>query len=332
MGEVLLPPFLRATGLFLIFIYSVSTLFDIIPIKLLQPDWIFNAVQVFVNGVSIPIVGIALVHLSSFLSASDKQLKVQLKIARLAALLGILFLLMLPMLAFSVRQNLVSLQKTNQEQIVQFNQKGSEIIAAINASSSFDELRSRLITLNGPQLNPESRGVDLNELKKKLIEGVKAIQSSAPGRLLTPTSPTYLDFYKRVLRVSFLALIASITFFSLAWSPVSQQNIIISYFQNLGFFGFKPSAVMKQIFIFMSSFQARQKEKMEMRQKRKFALQHQRQIRRAEMYQMRDEKRRQMEERKRAQKLSEERERMLELERKMQRKNELKSQHDKSKE
>jgi hypothetical protein len=313
-----LPKLLNSLGMLLLALYGVLVLFDTLPIKLLQPDWIFNLAVVLGNYVSIPLVGMVLVQLAAYLSP-DHLAKVQVRVARLSAILALIFLLLQPMLGFAVWRNFRTLSIFNKEQVELINRKSKEITQAINKAGSFSELQTKMIMLQGPVVPEQARSMDLPVLKKQLVDVIKAARDSAPGRLTTPTSAAYIDFYKRLARTSVVCLLALLGFGLLSWNQVSSQNILLSYLTSIGLFGITPNSIYTGFTSFYKNYQIKRTEDANVKSMRHSAAMHQRQIRKAEA----ELKRQQIADRKQAERSRMERERMLEVERKMERKRQL---------
>ena len=311
----------------LLLFFGAVVLFDILPPKLLQPDWILNFAVTLSNTLSIPIVGIILINLANYV-APKEHVKLQLRVARLAALLALLFLLIQPMLAFAVWKNARDLTSYNKEQINSIQVKGRQLTEAISKSATFEELRDRMARLQGPQIPDQARAIALPALKKQLLQSVKAAQAAFPTRLNTPTSEGYKEVYKRIARTSVLSLFGSIGFGLLAWNPITDKNILLLYLQSIGLFGITPASLYKSCSTFLANYQIKHKQDTKIKDNRKSAIHHQRQIRKAESQQMREQRRRQIADQKQAEKMRRERERLQDLERKMERKQELERERD----
>jgi hypothetical protein len=318
---------LARSGLVLLLFFGAVVLFDVLPPKLLQPDWILVFAATLSNTLSIPIVGIILINLANHV-APNEHIKLQLRVARLAALLALLFVLIQPMLAFAVWKNARDLTSYNKEQINNIQVKGTKLSEAIRNSATFEELRDNMARLQGPQIPEQARAIALPALKKQLLQSVRAAQAAFPTRLNTPTSEGYREVYKRIARTSVLSLLGSIGFGLLAWNPITDKNILLIYLQSIGLFGITPASLYKSCSTFLANYQMKRRQDSKIKDNRKSALHHQRQIRKAESQQMREQQRRQSADQKQAEKMRRERERLQELERKMERKQELERERD----
>lgn len=313
---------LARSGLVLLALFGVVVLFDVLPPKILQPDWILTFALTVSNTLSIPFVGIVLITLARYVAPLEHA-KLQLRVARLSALLALLFLLIQPMLGFAVWKNIRDLGEYNKEQIQLIQAKGAQLNAAIQSAATFEELQASMAKLRGPAIPDQARSIPLQTLKKQLVDSVKNAQASFPGRLNTPTSQSYRDIYKRIARTSAMSLLGMLGFGLLAWNPNTDRNILLVYLQSIGLFGITPASLYKSGKNLIEEYQTKHRQDSKVKDNRKSALHHQRQIRKAEAQQIRELKRRQQAELKQAEKMRLERERILELERKMERKQEL---------
>jgi len=318
---------LARSGLVLLALYGVVVLFDVLPPRFLQADWILNFAITLSNSISIPLVGIALITIGSYIAPSG-QAKLQIRISRLSAILSLLFLLIQPMLVFAVWKNLRELSTFNSEQVNLIKAKAAQLSNAIETAPTFEELQARMASLQGPVIPDKARSIALPGLKKQLLDAVRNAQTSFPTRLNTPASDAYKGVYKRIARTSILSLLGTIGFGILAWNPITDKNILLTYLKSIGLFGITPESIYNSI----TSMKSKKLRDADLNEIRKSALRHQRQTKKAEAQQLRGMKRRQMAEQKQAEKMRLERERILDMERKMERKQELERERNRDRE
>jgi hypothetical protein len=311
----------------LIILFAVVVVFDVSPPKLLQPDWLLNFGVVLSNTVSISLVGIALVHIASYIDLQADN-KLYVRVARLSALLALLYFLVQPMLVFALWKNFRDLAIYNKEQTNIITKKGADLTQAVQNSVTFGDLQINMSRLQGPNIPDQARSIPLPELKKQLLYSIKSAQAAFTSRLATPTSDAYKEIYKSLVRTSAICLIGVAGFSLLARNPNTEKNILFLYLKSIGIFGITPSSLYKSLQTFLERRKEKQLEQGLSKDKRQSALNYQRQIRKAESQQIRDQKRRQNEERKQAEKRRRERELILELERKKARKQELEEEQD----
>jgi hypothetical protein len=316
---------LARSGLVLLILFGVVVAFDTSPPKLLQPDWLLNFGVTLSNTVSIPLVAIVLVHIASFIDLEACN-KLYVRVARLSALLALLFLFVQPLLAFALWKNFRDLKIYNKEQSNVIQEKGIELTRAIERSMTFQDLQINMARLQGPSIPDQARAVPLAELKKQLLYSIQTAQKSFASRLPSPTSNAYKEIYKRLARTSLISVLGTIGFTLLARNPNTEKNIILLYLKSVGLFGLTPASIYKSYRTFLENQSEMKEMKASMMEKKKSSLNYQRQLRKAEAQQQREQKRRMDEERKMAEKRRREREQLLELERKRARQQELEEQ------
>jgi len=320
---------LARSGLILLILFGVVVAFDVSPPKLLQPDWLLNFGITLSNTISIPFVGIVLVYVASYIDLQACN-KLYVRVARLSALLAMLFLLVQPMLAFALWKNFQDLRVYNKEQSNLIQRKGADLTRAIQNSTTFADLQINMSRLQGPNIPDQARAVPLAELKKQLLYSIQTAQKSFASRLPSPTSDAYKAIYKRMARASLISLLGTVGFGLLAINPNTEKNILILYFKSIGLFGITPASIYK----FYKEYAENQREKKQLqgvtKERRKSTLNYQRQKRKAEVLQLREQKRQLNEDRKLAERRQRERERMLELEHKRARKQELEEEQEQS--
>jgi hypothetical protein len=297
---------LSRSGLLLLALYAAVVLFDVLPPRLLDPNWILNFAATLVNFVSIPLAGMAFIHVAAYLRAPALGL-FQLRISRLAAVMALLFILIQPMLIFAVHKNRLDLTRYNNQQVKLIKAKEKQLLNAISSSSSFEELRFKMSSLQGPAIPDQAREIPLAELKSQLLASIRDAAADLPNRLPRTNSPQYKQLYKNIFRTSFLGFLGFIGFGLMAWNPVTDKNIIFSYFGSIGLFGFKPANLKMKI----TNYLERRKAMADVKAARKLALQHEQRMVKQQSQQMRDQKRRINEDRKRAEKLERQRQRGL---------------------
>lgn len=220
---------LSRLGLVLLALFAVLVAVDSLPLKLLDPDWILNTTATMVNLVTIPLVGVAFIHLAGFLSEST-HFKLQRSIARLAGVLSLVFCLILPMLGFAVVKNISDLKASNQRTIQVITRKGSDLKQAVQSAASFNDLKTQMQRLNGPQIGDAAQTVPLPELKKELLKVLDQAEAAIPAQMIQANSPTFFPVYKRVFRTGLVGLLGALGFGLLAWDPINKKNVIASYF------------------------------------------------------------------------------------------------------
>jgi hypothetical protein len=322
LNQASLSRLLSSLGVLLIIFFGIALGFDIFPPKLLQPEWILIYTSSLANFVTIPLFGIIFILLAGYIYQESLG-KTQFWAARFAALLAVLYILVQPMLGFAVWKSLADLSVSNKQQISAINKQASDLAKAINKATSFDGLRASMRRLNGPPIPEIARSVDLADLKKRTLESVVTARDSFPGRLNTPTSPAFVELYKRAIRTSILSIVATIAFGFLSWNPISDRNVLIAFLKSIGLFGITPISIYTATTTLVAKAVSKFREDSEINTKRRAAAIRQRQLSKMEAEQLREHKRQQINEQKRVREIQKERARMEELERRMERRREL---------
>jgi hypothetical protein len=299
---------LSRTGFLLLVLFALLVGFDVFPPQLLKPDWITNFAFALSNYIMFPIVGIVLIHLAAYLSPVATA-RSQLSMARLAALLALLYLLLQPMLVFAVWRNSVDLAANNKQQLEFIQNKSAQLRRAIQTSASFEELQSGMLRLQGPQVPDQARAIALPELKTQVLEAVKAAEAAFPARLNTTSSPAYREVYKRIVRTAAIAVLGTFAFVILAWNPANDSNIILTYLKTIGLFGITTGDLQQKISFYLRDAKIKREREAGLKASRAASSKQDRQMRQEMEKRMREEKRRQAADRKRAQALQRQRDR-----------------------
>ena len=293
---------LSRLGLVFLALFAVLVAVDSLPLKLLEPDWMLNTAATLVNLVTIPLVGVVLIHLSAYFSAST-HLDLQRRVARLAALLSLLFFLILPMLGLAVVSNARNLEASNKRTLQAVFKKGSDLRQAVQSASSFSELKIQMQRLNGPQIGADAQSIPLPELKKQLLQILGRAEAAVPVQMIKANSPTLLPVYKRVVRTGLLSLVGAIGFGLLAWDPVKQQNILLDYLKSFKLFGASPGSLRGSMVKTLNDYREQRKMFADVAGVRDSSVRREREIRKLKAQHERDSKRNIVERRKQVQRL-----------------------------
>lgn len=237
---------LSRLGQLLVVLFAVSVVFDTYPVRLLQPDWILAFTATASNFVTIPLLGLGLVHLAGHI-APTTQLKPQRRAARLATLLALLFLLIQPLLAVATYKSGVNLSINNRQQAAAIKARGDSLVNAVNTATTFGQVQSRMAALQGPPILDESSSVPLPILKKEILKSVSSSQAILLDRLQQAQSAALPQIYKQIARSSLLALIGTLGFALLSWDPLRKKNLVLTYLGSIGIGGLTPASIAKRL-------------------------------------------------------------------------------------
>lgn len=292
----------RKSGILLLAMYFIAVLFDVFPPKLLQPDWIVSFAASLTNYVSAPVIGIVLLHLSSYLEPGNKK-ALQMFVTRLALCLALLFFLIQPLMIFAIWKNFVNLRLYNKTQSSQIRSKANELNRAAQSAATFEELQRSMIALQGPQIPDNARSLTLPVLKKQLRDVFNSAEANFSNRLVSPTSPAYQQFYKRVVRTWLISVLAMLCFGLLAWDPLKSQNVFVGYLKSFNLFGVSPGSLRRSFLQKYNAFQDQRKKSADLAAMRDGSVQRERKLRKLKAQQEREQKRNMAERRKQEQRM-----------------------------
>lgn len=235
-------------GLLLVILYGIVIAFDVLPIKLLDPDWFVLLATTLNNFVTIPMVGIVLILLGAHLSPSPPDgMKLQKRIARLAALLALIFLVFQPIIASVAINYSFNLNAYTRRQQITITERATGLKEAIIAATTFNDLQQRLAKLQGPQIGVEASSVPLPQLKEQLLNELQKQRVSYPEQLKSTLSANRIEAFKALIKLSIMSAISCIGFALLSWDPIRQKNLVFTYLGSIGIGGLTPVSIAKRL-------------------------------------------------------------------------------------
>lgn len=236
---------LSASSVGLLLIYFISFLFEAYPVRLLDPLWIIETSGFMVNSVSIPIVGVLLFHVAAGLDSYNNRIQLSKRfISRLSAFLSVLFLLLVPLLAFASWRGYANVSQGSSIQARAINAKASSILNAIQGASSSAELQTRMLALQGPSIENADINSPLPTLKANLARIVLQTRGRLLASLPKPDADAFKTLYRQALRAAVLALISSLSFAALSWDPLKQESLLQSFFNKRRAPGLQPAKLL----------------------------------------------------------------------------------------
>jgi hypothetical protein len=245
---------LADAALALFAIYVVLVVFDILPPRLTDPLWLIGFSTALVNSVSIPLVGVVLLHVAASIAPQTNWIhQRRQRISRFARWAAFGFLLLVPLLGFATWRGITNVNNASQKQTAGLTRKANALLAAINNASSPQQLQRSMVVLQGPQLRDEDLVQPLPALKKVGTDVVKRALQGSLEQLPKANSNTFKPLYIQTLRAGLLSLVSSLAFASLAYDPLKQKSLLQSLFrpQSAGLSGLERrglfSSISKQI-------------------------------------------------------------------------------------
>lgn len=206
-------------------VYLISVLAFSLPPRLLDPLWQLSTIKLLIEAAPIPLLGLALLHLASYLNPQDDRLQKRRDgLSRLAILACLGFVLIVPLQGFTVWRSSRLSNAIADEQQASATQRAETVRQAIQQASSADDLQKRLLALQRPdlqiRLNTEQfPSLPLPELKRRLLSQL----DQAEGQFKARFSRLDPGTNERLLRESLRVMISSIAL-AIAFAALAQRE------------------------------------------------------------------------------------------------------------
>jgi hypothetical protein len=218
---------LSLSGLVLFGLYGSIVLGSVFPIQLMAPAWQLKVGSTLINASPFPLIGLGLLHLAADLSPDDELLSRRHDFAaRLAVAVSLGFLLLVPLISMAaVTQQ--QQRATSQSSLIRRSETNLQALTqAVSSSQTTDELRDRLIALNGPVIDEANAAKPLPTIKAEVNNLLQraAAQVSRKRQQLPPPKPWRL--LPELLRNAFACLALAIGFAGLAFRSRSSIPLL----------------------------------------------------------------------------------------------------------
>ena len=187
----------------------------------------------FVNTLTIPLAGVLFLHLAAAL-APPKDLGELCRAwaSRVATMLALFFLLLLPLLGFATWRGINNVQTAVQQEIKLINLNADRVRAAILKASTPKELQQFMAEQKGPRVNVDEFNIPLATLKNSKLLLVDQVKTYYTNQLPGLKSRRFYPIFMQTLRTSTLALAGSAGFAALAWNPKRQQSLLRTFLET----------------------------------------------------------------------------------------------------
>ena len=218
---------LSLSGLVLFGLYGSIVLGSLFPMQLMLPAWQLKVGATLINASPFPLIGLGLMHLAADLNPDDNLLTNRHNfVARLAVAVSLGFLLLVPLMSVAAvmqqRQRVASqftLTRRAESNL-------QALIQVVSSSQSTDELRDRLIALNGPVIDEANAVKPLATLKAEVNDLLQkaAAQVARKSQQLPTIKPWSL--LPELLRNAFACLVLAIGFAGLGFRSNSAFPVL----------------------------------------------------------------------------------------------------------
>lgn len=195
-------------GVALLVVFLMLILTAILPIKIIDPAWQLRLVRSLVNNGTIALLGLVFISLAPVLSSSKKLKRQQLRIANMAVIASIGYLLIVPLQAIAIWQGLTAFNQGQARQLQVAKEKIELIRKAVNESQSTADLQNRLQAIPGPSLPPLDTSRPLEVVRPQLL----SILDTAQGQVRQRGSGLTGERLQQLIQESSRIAISSLAF------------------------------------------------------------------------------------------------------------------------
>jgi hypothetical protein len=207
-----------------------TIIFNSFPLKLAAPEWQLSLISAFLSSCFAFLVGAILIALAPLFNPKDQMLlDWQRTMSRMAGLLAILMLLIIP-LQFFLGSRALNGQTIKTIEAVN-NFKG--IAKRIGTINTEPELRAYVASLpNAPTL-PAKFDAPYPVIKQRAIENITAQVNAATNNVEAQKSESLQLFLKEAIRNASQAVLMAAAFSALANLSANTRNVVTKFFHSL---------------------------------------------------------------------------------------------------
>lgn len=213
-------------GLALIVIFVSSVITQVLPVRFLDPQWQYRLASSLIENGTMALLGLIMVLIAGSIDGQRKAIRdgteALMEVIRfhnrvnavrnLARIAAIGYLMLIPLLAFSVWRGYGMLKQENSTRRVQTSQTLKQIVNAVEASKSTDELVARMTAINAPPIPPPLLERPLPQLKSELINQVNSSSYRLVNQFANPSSGQILSVLQANLRKIVSSLMLAVGF------------------------------------------------------------------------------------------------------------------------
>ena len=191
-------------GLLVLALFDVIEIF--IPPKFMNPAWEFHTIEALVGRVPLSLIGLVLVFSGKFYDRGKRELTLLKFLSWLTLLLGILFILLIPLgIANTIRLNYINLSQINS----QYNQQMSQLE---QFQKQLSQAKPEEIEDNFKRQGRLLDGKSPQELKSQALSNLAQTKQKIKTTTQQTRSSQSLDLLKSSVKLNLGALIAGILY------------------------------------------------------------------------------------------------------------------------
>lgn len=203
-------------ALVLLALYATIVLSAALPLRLADAAWQLGVYNAVVNASAFPLVGLALLHLSSDLQPGSKTLaRRALVFSRLAVPIALGFLLLIPLQGYLLWQQSNTAASGQANLLASQQSTLASLRQAVQQAGSVAELQERLTAMQVPPFSPAEQALPLPQLKLQLNEALEQADQALQRRRAELPEADTLKFIPLALRNGFACLALAIGFAAL---------------------------------------------------------------------------------------------------------------------
>lgn len=227
-------------ALVLLALYATIVLSAALPLRLADPAWQLRLYNAVMNASAFPLVGLALLHLSSDLNPDNETLARRAGFfARLAVPIALGFLLLIPLQGYLLWRQSSNVTSGASNQLERQERTLASLRQAVQQAGSVAELQQRFSALRGPSLGPAERALPISQLKTQLNVALQQADQALQQRRasLPAVDPTGLLLL--ALRNGFACLALGIGFAALGQRRRASMALLMEWQNGLHRLGFR---------------------------------------------------------------------------------------------
>jgi len=205
---------LGRAGNALLVIFALTAVLGLFPPRLLDGTWQLQFSSTLVTNGSMALLGMLLKGLASWLDPEDRDLLAGFnRVKRLAKLVVLGYLLIVPLQFFGFWRAVEASKKTTAEQIRIAEIRLGRIRQAVEGSATTAELQARLSQLPGaPPLTREQLALPMAEIRARFNKAADVSQTRINASPTGPNASQIQLGFKESLRVVVSALVLAVAF------------------------------------------------------------------------------------------------------------------------